>query len=45
MAWSSPLAVLVLAFPGGRGTASLVAQARQWQRRSVVPIELIEIQS
>ena len=45
--WASqpPLAVLVLAFPGGRGTASLVAQARQWQRRSVVPIELIELQS
>ena len=38
-----PLAVLVLAFPGGRGTASLVAQARQLQRRSAVSIELAQV--
>jgi hypothetical protein len=38
-----PLAVLVLAFPGGRGTASLVAQACQLQRRSAVSIELAQL--
>ncbi len=35
--------LLVIAFPGSRGTASLVDQARRLSRRSVIPIEVIEI--
>jgi hypothetical protein len=34
---------LVIAFPGSRGTASLVDQARRLSRRSAIPIEVIEI--
>ena len=33
----------VIAFPGGCGTASLVAQARRLSRRSAQPIELLQI--
>lgn len=39
-----PLEVLVLAFPGGPGTASLLDQARRLQRRSPIPIELAQVQ-
>ena len=35
--------LLVVAFPGSRGTASLVDQARGLSRRSAIPIEVIEI--
>ena len=35
--------LLVVAFPGSRGTASLVDQARRLIRRSAIPIEVIEI--
>ena len=35
--------LLVIAFPGSRGTASLVDQARRLSRRSAIPIELLEI--
>jgi hypothetical protein len=35
--------LLVIAFPGSRGTASLVDQARRLSRRSAIPIEVIEI--
>ena len=35
--------LLVVAFPGSRGTASLVDQARRLSRRSAIPIEVIEI--
>jgi hypothetical protein len=33
----------VIAFPGSRGTASLVDQARRLSRRSAISIEVIEI--
>ena len=36
-------ALQVIAFPGGRGTASLVAQARRLMRRGAIPIELLQI--
>ena len=35
--------LLVIAFPGSRGTASLVDQARRLSRRSSIPIEVLEI--
>jgi hypothetical protein len=35
--------LLVIAFPGSRGTASLLDQARRLSRRSAIPIEVIEI--
>jgi len=35
--------LLVVAFPGSRGTASLVDQARRLSRRSAIPSEVIEI--
>ncbi|MBM5785743.1 MAG: DUF2493 domain-containing protein [Cyanobacteria bacterium K_DeepCast_35m_m1_288] len=35
--------LLVIAFPGSRGTASLVDQARRLSRRSAIPIDVIEI--
>ena len=35
--------LLVIAFPGSRGTASLVDQARRLSRRSAIAIEVIEI--
>ena len=37
--------LLVIAFPGSRGTASLVDQTRRLSRRSAIPIEVIEIAS
>ena len=37
--------LLVIAFPGSRGTASLVDQARRLSRRSAIPIEVIQIPS
>lgn len=37
--------VLVVAFPGGAGTASLVRQARRMASRSPVPISVAEVQS
>ena len=46
MAHTSPMAstsVLVLAFPGGPGTASLVQQARRMASRSAVPLAVVEI--
>jgi hypothetical protein len=46
MAHTSPLAatsVLVLAFPGGPGTASLVQQARRMASRSPVPLAVVEV--
>ena len=36
-------ALLVITFPGSRGTASLVDQAHRLSRRSAIPIEVIEI--
>jgi len=36
-------ALLVIAFPGSRGTASLVDQARRLSRRSAIPIEVLQI--
>jgi hypothetical protein len=36
--------VLVVAFPGGAGTASLVQQARRMASRSPVPISVAEVQ-
>jgi hypothetical protein len=35
--------LLVIGFPGSRGTASLVDQARRLSRRSAIPIEVIQI--
>jgi hypothetical protein len=35
--------LLVIAFPGSRGTASLVDQARRLSRRSAISIEVIQI--
>jgi hypothetical protein len=35
--------LLVIAFPGSRGTASLLDQARRLSRRSAIPIEVIQI--
>ena len=35
--------LLVIAFPGSRGTASLLDQARRLARRSAIPIELHQI--
>ena len=46
MAHTSPLAatsVLVLAFPGGPGTASLVQLARRMASRSPVPLAVVEV--
>ncbi|MCS5692941.1 hypothetical protein NZK33_13245 [Cyanobium sp. FGCU-6] len=46
LAHTSPLAatsVLVLAFPGGTGTASLVQQARRMASRSPVPLAVVEV--
>jgi hypothetical protein len=45
MASALPLGagLLVIAFPGSRGTASLVDQARRLSRRSSIPIEVLEI--
>jgi hypothetical protein len=35
--------VLVIAFPGGAGTASLVQQARHCSSRSPVPVVVMEV--
>jgi K+-sensing histidine kinase KdpD len=35
--------VLVVAFPGGSGTASLVREARRLASRSPVPIAVVEV--
>ncbi|TVS07850.1 MAG: DUF2493 domain-containing protein [Cyanobium sp. PLM2.Bin73] len=40
-----PVTVLVVAFPGGAGTASLVQQARRLAPRSPVPIAVVEVSS
>jgi hypothetical protein len=37
--------LLVIAFPGSRGTASLLDQARRLSRRSATPIEVLQIQA
>lgn len=45
-AHTSPMAstsVLVLAFPGGPGTASLVLQARRMASRAPVPLAVVEV--
>jgi len=42
---SSIASVLVVAFPGGAGTASLVQQARRMASRSPVPISVAEVSS
>jgi K+-sensing histidine kinase KdpD len=39
----SVASVLVVAFPGGPGTASLVQQARRMASRSPVPIAVVEV--
>jgi hypothetical protein len=39
----SIVSVLVVAFPGGAGTASLVQQARRMASRSPVPISVAEV--
>lgn len=38
-----PTAVLVIALPGQRGTASLLQQAQRLQRRSPLPIALLDL--
>ena len=46
VAYSSPgclTSVLVVAFPGGAGTASLVREARRMASRSPVPISVAEV--
>ena len=46
VAHSSPrcqVSVLVVAFPGGTGTASLVREARRMASRSPVPISVVEV--
>ena len=46
LAHASPVlatSVLVLAFPGGSGTASLVRQARRMASRSPVPLAVVEV--
>ncbi|MBD2550204.1 hypothetical protein H6G65_11550 [Microcystis elabens FACHB-917] len=46
LAHTSPVlatSVLVLAFPGGTGTASLVQQARRMASRSPVPLAVVEV--
>ena len=46
IAHSSPscqVSVLVVAFPGGAGTASLVREARRMASRSLVPISVAEV--
>ena len=40
---SSVASVVVVAFPGGPGTASLVQQARRLAARSPVPIAVVEV--
>ena len=35
--------LLVIAFPGSRGTASLLDQARRLSRRSAIPLEVLQI--
>jgi len=48
VAHSSPgsiASVLVVAFPGGAGTASLVQQARRMASRSPVPISVAEVRA
>ena len=35
--------LLVITFPGSRGTASLLDQARRLSRRSAIPIEVLQI--
>jgi hypothetical protein len=38
-----PAGLLVIAFPGGSGTASLLHQAHRLQGLSSLPIELIDL--
>jgi hypothetical protein len=38
-----PTGGLVIAFPGGAGTASLLDQARRWQERTPLPIEILDL--
>jgi hypothetical protein len=38
-----PTAVLVIAFPGRKGTASLLDQARRLQGRTALPIEILDL--
>ena len=40
---TSAVSVLVVAFPGGFGTASLVKQARRLASRSPVPLAVMEV--
>ena len=40
---AAPVSVLVVAFPGGAGTASLVQQARRMASSSPVPISVAEV--
>lgn len=40
---AAPVSVLVVAFPGGAGTASLLQQARRMAARSPVPIAVAQI--
>jgi len=40
---AAPVSVLVIAFPGGQGTASLVQQARRCSSRSPVPVVVMEV--
>ena len=40
---TSAVSVLVVAFPGGSGTASLVKQARRLASRSPVPLAVMEV--
>ena len=40
---TTPTAVLVIAFPGHSGTASLLAQAHRWQGRTPLPLEILDL--
>ena len=40
---AAPVSVLVVALPGGAGTASLVREARRRASRSPVPISVVEV--
>ncbi|MEY4802270.1 MAG: hypothetical protein RLZZ274_1001, partial [Cyanobacteriota bacterium] len=40
---AAPVSVLVVAFPGGAGTASLVREARRLAARAPVPLSVAQI--
>ncbi|MCP9910967.1 hypothetical protein KBZ15_13825, partial [Cyanobium sp. BA20m-p-22] len=40
---AAPVSVLVVAFPGGAGTASLVREARRLAARAPVPLSVAQV--